>query len=155
MTISENDKPFLLFVKSFTNFSLHFWFLHIFSGSTGSTGSESEGQTLHAGVCAQQGNLSTKDCNIAREALEILITCLQLRSGSLSEFLSLLNPSFKTHTHIFGIHYLWSIKLEVKYYHQPRRFVGLASYVWVSGCIIFVNLESPNISITGPASWRS
>lgn len=59
------------------------------TGSTGSTGSESEGQTLHAGVCAQQGNLSTKDCNIAREALEILITCLQLRSGSLTVFYSL------------------------------------------------------------------
>ena len=48
-------------------------------GSTASTGSESDCQSLHAGVCAKARDIPTTDCNIAREALEILITCLQIR----------------------------------------------------------------------------
>lgn len=50
------------------------------AGSQGSTGSESDCQSLHGGVCVKQHFISTKDCNIAKEALEILVTCLQLRS---------------------------------------------------------------------------
>ena len=54
--------------------------MFLFIGSQGSTGSESDCQSLHGGVCAKQNFISTKDCNIAKEALEILVTCLQLRS---------------------------------------------------------------------------
>ncbi|KAL3868453.1 hypothetical protein ACJMK2_041259 [Sinanodonta woodiana] len=59
------------------------------TGYTGSTGSESDTQSLHGGVCVQQQVISTKDCNIAKEALEILVTCLQLRSELIATFYSL------------------------------------------------------------------
>ncbi|XP_062568779.1 ubiquitin carboxyl-terminal hydrolase 24-like [Saccostrea cucullata] len=58
------------------------------SGSTASE-SESDGQSLHAGVCAKAQDIPTKDCNIAREALEILVTCLQIRCELISSFYSL------------------------------------------------------------------
>jgi len=56
------------------------------TGSQGSTGSESDCQSLHGGVCAKQNYISTKDCNIAKEALEILVTCLKLRSELIGKF---------------------------------------------------------------------
>lgn len=55
--------------------SLHVYFV----GSTGSTNSDSDCQSLHAGVCIRQQIISSQDCTIAKEALEILVTCLQLR----------------------------------------------------------------------------
>ena len=55
-------------------------------GSTASTGSEGESQYLHAGVCVKQKVVSQKDANIAQEALELLVTCLQLRSQLLATF---------------------------------------------------------------------
>ncbi|RVE73915.1 hypothetical protein OJAV_G00036080 [Oryzias javanicus] len=62
--------------------------------STGSNcSSSSEGETtpttLHAGICVRQQSVSTKDAIIAREALSLLVTCLQLRSQQLSSFYSL------------------------------------------------------------------
>jgi len=54
------------------------------AGSTASSGSETENQSLHAGVCVRQSKVSAKDANIAKEALELLVTCLQLRSHMLS-----------------------------------------------------------------------
>lgn len=59
------------------------------TGSTASTGSDSDCQTLHAGVCIRQTFISSKDCNIAKEALEILVACLQLRSELLASFYTL------------------------------------------------------------------
>ncbi|XP_070196439.1 ubiquitin carboxyl-terminal hydrolase 24-like isoform X2 [Littorina saxatilis] len=59
------------------------------TGSTASTSSDSDCQSLHAGVCAHQTSIPTKDANIAREALEILVTCLQLRSELIASFYSL------------------------------------------------------------------
>lgn len=56
------------------------------TGSQGSTGSESDCQSLHGGVCAKQSFICTKDCNIAKEALEILVTCLQLRCELIGEW---------------------------------------------------------------------
>ncbi|XP_035828590.1 LOW QUALITY PROTEIN: ubiquitin carboxyl-terminal hydrolase 24 [Aplysia californica] len=56
------------------------------TGSSASTNSDSDCQSLHAGVCSHQVNIPTKDANIAREALEILITCLQLRKELLASF---------------------------------------------------------------------
>lgn len=50
------------------------------TGSTASSGSDGDNQYLHAGVCIKELNVSTKDANIAKEALELLVTCLQLRS---------------------------------------------------------------------------
>ncbi|XP_078417060.1 ubiquitin carboxyl-terminal hydrolase 24 isoform X2 [Cetorhinus maximus] len=56
------------------------------SGSTCSTGSEGESTTLHAGICVKQHSVSTKDTLIAREALSLLVTCLQLRCQQLGSF---------------------------------------------------------------------
>uniref|UniRef100_A0A8D0AJU7 Ubiquitin carboxyl-terminal hydrolase 24 n=1 Tax=Sander lucioperca TaxID=283035 RepID=A0A8D0AJU7_SANLU len=62
--------------------------------STGSNcSSSSEGETtptaLHAGICVRQQCVSTKDTIIAREALSLLVTCLQLRCQQLSSFYNL------------------------------------------------------------------
>ncbi|KAF7659700.1 hypothetical protein LDENG_00292980 [Lucifuga dentata] len=62
--------------------------------STGSNcSSSSEGEStptaLHAGICVRQQSVSTKDAIIAREALSLLVTCLQLRCQQLSSFYSL------------------------------------------------------------------
>jgi len=58
------------------------------SGSTGSDGSAND-QTLHAGVCAQQTTVSSVDCQIAGEALELFVTCLSLRQNLMSRFYDL------------------------------------------------------------------
>ncbi|XP_055363801.1 ubiquitin carboxyl-terminal hydrolase 24 isoform X3 [Betta splendens] len=62
--------------------------------STGSNcSSSSEGETtptaLHAGICVRQQNVSIKDAIIAREALSLLVTCLQLRCQQFSSFYNL------------------------------------------------------------------
>ncbi|XP_035763466.1 ubiquitin carboxyl-terminal hydrolase 24 [Neolamprologus brichardi] len=62
--------------------------------STGSNcSSSSEGETtptaLHAGICVRQQSVSIKDAIIAREALSLLVTCLQLRCQQLSSFYNL------------------------------------------------------------------
>ncbi|XP_074523460.1 ubiquitin carboxyl-terminal hydrolase 24 isoform X2 [Halichoeres trimaculatus] len=62
--------------------------------STGSNcSSSSEGESiptaLHAGICVRQQCVSIKDAIIAREALSLLVTCLQLRSQQLSSFYNL------------------------------------------------------------------
>lgn len=38
---------------------------------------------LHAGICVRQQSVSIKDAIIAREALSLLVTCLQLRCQQL------------------------------------------------------------------------
>uniref|UniRef100_A0A673Y507 Ubiquitin carboxyl-terminal hydrolase 24 n=1 Tax=Salmo trutta TaxID=8032 RepID=A0A673Y507_SALTR len=52
--------------------------------------SSSEGEApptaLHAGICVKQQSVSIKDCIIAREALSLLVTCLQLRTQQLGSF---------------------------------------------------------------------
>lgn len=57
----------------------------MFTGSNCS--SSSEGETiptaLHAGICVRQQSVSIKDAIIAREALSLLVTCLQLRCQQL------------------------------------------------------------------------
>lgn len=57
----------------------------MFAGSNCS--SSSEGETtptaLHAGICVRQQSISIKDAIIAREALSLLVTCLQLRCQQL------------------------------------------------------------------------
>ncbi|XP_068174640.1 ubiquitin carboxyl-terminal hydrolase 24 isoform X2 [Antennarius striatus] len=64
------------------------------ASSTGSNcSSSSEGETtptaLHAGICVRQQSVSIKDAIIAREALSLLVTCLQLRCQQLSSFYNL------------------------------------------------------------------
>ncbi|XP_078801732.1 ubiquitin carboxyl-terminal hydrolase 24 isoform X8 [Oryzias latipes] len=61
------------------------------TGSNCSSSSEGESTptTLHAGICVRQQSVSTKDAIIAREALSLLVTCLQLRSQQLTSFYSL------------------------------------------------------------------
>ncbi|XP_056118772.1 ubiquitin carboxyl-terminal hydrolase 24 isoform X3 [Rhinichthys klamathensis goyatoka] len=61
------------------------------TGSNCSSGSEGEITTLQAGICVKQLCVSIKDTIIAREALSLLVTCLQLRSQQLSSFYSLLS----------------------------------------------------------------
>jgi len=49
-------------------------------GSGASSSSDSEVGCLQSGVCAKQKYVSSRDTYIARESLELLVTCLQLRS---------------------------------------------------------------------------
>ncbi|XP_033884099.3 ubiquitin carboxyl-terminal hydrolase 24-like isoform X2 [Acipenser ruthenus] len=59
------------------------------TGSNCSSGSEGEPTTLHAGICVKQNCVSIKDTIIAREALSLLVTCLQLRCQQLGSFYNL------------------------------------------------------------------
>ncbi|XP_051510524.1 ubiquitin carboxyl-terminal hydrolase 24 isoform X1 [Myxocyprinus asiaticus] len=59
------------------------------TGSNCSSGSEGEITTLQAGICVKQLFVSIKDTIIAREALSLLVTCLQLRCQQLSSFYTL------------------------------------------------------------------
>ena len=61
------------------------------TGSSGSAGSDHSGQdqSLHAGVCSQQSTISSIDCQIAGEALELFVTCLSLRQNLISRFYDL------------------------------------------------------------------
>ncbi|CAH1774066.1 unnamed protein product [Owenia fusiformis] len=59
------------------------------SSNTSTGSSESENQTLHAGVCVKQKDISPKDSNIAKEALELLVACLQMRHQLLASFYAL------------------------------------------------------------------
>ncbi|XP_028817089.1 ubiquitin carboxyl-terminal hydrolase 24 isoform X2 [Denticeps clupeoides] len=59
------------------------------TGSNCSSSSEGEVTTLQAGLCVKQVCVSIKDTIIAREALSLLVTCLQLRCQQLSSFYSL------------------------------------------------------------------
>uniref|UniRef100_A0A672T582 Ubiquitin carboxyl-terminal hydrolase 24 n=1 Tax=Sinocyclocheilus grahami TaxID=75366 RepID=A0A672T582_SINGR len=59
------------------------------TGSNCSSGSEGEVTTLQAGICVKQLFVSIKDTIIAREALSLLVTCLQLRCQQLSSFYTL------------------------------------------------------------------
>ncbi|XP_073790154.1 ubiquitin carboxyl-terminal hydrolase 24 isoform X4 [Danio rerio] len=61
------------------------------TGSNCSSSSEGEVTTLQAGICVKQLFVSIKDTIIAREALSLLVTCLQLRSQQLCSFYSLLS----------------------------------------------------------------
>ncbi|KAG9350930.1 hypothetical protein JZ751_024819, partial [Albula glossodonta] len=59
------------------------------TGSNCSSSSEGEATTLHAGICVKQLCVSIKDTIIAREALSLLVTCLQLRCQQLCSFYNL------------------------------------------------------------------
>ncbi|XP_066548268.1 ubiquitin carboxyl-terminal hydrolase 24 isoform X3 [Amia ocellicauda] len=59
------------------------------TGSNCSSGSEGESTSLHAGLCVKQLCVSIKDTIIAREALSLLVTCLQLRCQQLCSFYNL------------------------------------------------------------------
>ena len=63
------------------------------TGSSGSTGSDPGNvqlsESLHAGVCGQQLIVSAGDAQIAGEALDFLVKCLQLRNHNISIFYNL------------------------------------------------------------------
>ena len=60
------------------------------TGSSASTGSDtSTDQALHPGVCSLQSSISSIDCQIAGEALELFVTCLSLRQNLISRFYEL------------------------------------------------------------------
>lgn len=63
------------------------------TGSSGSTGSDPGSvqfsDSLHAGVCAQQQIVKCGDAQIAGEALDFLVKCLQLRNHNISCFYNL------------------------------------------------------------------
>ncbi|XP_029106559.1 ubiquitin carboxyl-terminal hydrolase 24 isoform X1 [Scleropages formosus] len=63
------------------------------TGSNCSSGSEGEATALHPGICVKQLCVSIKDTIIAREALSLLVTCLQLRCQQLCSFYTLPNVS--------------------------------------------------------------
>ena len=56
-------------------------------GSTTSSGSEPELNCLQAGVCVKQSTVSPKDANIAKEAMELLVTSLQMRSALICKYM--------------------------------------------------------------------
>uniref|UniRef100_A0A4W6CTL0 Ubiquitin carboxyl-terminal hydrolase 24 n=1 Tax=Lates calcarifer TaxID=8187 RepID=A0A4W6CTL0_LATCA len=62
-------------------------------GRRSNCSSSSEGESmptaLHAGICVRQQSVSIKDAIIAREALSLLVTCLQLRCQQLCSFYNL------------------------------------------------------------------
>lgn len=78
----------------------------LFAGSNCS--SSSEGETtptaLHAGICVRQQSVSIKDAIIAREALSLLVTCLQLRCQQLCKTHAGAQTHCK-HTHSLFRHY--------------------------------------------------
>ncbi|CAL1529935.1 unnamed protein product [Lymnaea stagnalis] len=59
------------------------------TGSSASTNSDSDSQAHHTGIYSHHVTIPTQDANIAKEALEILITCLQLRKELLVSFYTL------------------------------------------------------------------
>ena len=59
------------------------------SGSTGSDGTSCYSEVLHAGICAQQKTVSAGDSQIAGQAFDLLITCLQLRNNNMNYFYDL------------------------------------------------------------------
>ena len=60
------------------------------SGSAGSDPGSGAELALHAGVCAQQSQpVSSADCQIAGEALELFVTCLTLRQNLMGRFYEL------------------------------------------------------------------
>ncbi|XP_071953763.1 ubiquitin carboxyl-terminal hydrolase 24-like [Antedon mediterranea] len=59
------------------------------TGSATSSSSESDVQHLQSGVCLLKSKVSAGDAMIARDALELLVACLQLRSQLLNSFYSL------------------------------------------------------------------
>ncbi len=63
--------------------SLYIFVLVCVAGSNCSSGSEGEVTALQAGICVKQLCVSIKDTIIAREALSLLVTCLQLRCQQL------------------------------------------------------------------------
>lgn len=67
---------------------LFFSFLIIVTASTTSSSSQdSEPQFLHAGVCLRSPQISSKDALISREALELMVACLQLRPHNLGNLI--------------------------------------------------------------------
>eukprot|EP00095_Tigriopus_kingsejongensis_P003305 maker-scaffold355_size198070-snap-gene-0.39 protein:Tk03305 transcript:maker-scaffold355_size198070-snap-gene-0.39-mRNA-1 annotation:"ubiquitin carboxyl-terminal hydrolase 24 isoform x8" len=59
------------------------------TGSSGSEGSSSESSSLHSGVCSQQSFVNDGDCQIVVGAYELMITCLEMRNGSIAKFFTL------------------------------------------------------------------
>ena len=63
----------------------HVFLLILFTGSSASTSSDNEIQALQAWVCLLANKVSNKDAMIAREALELLVACLQLRHQNMGK----------------------------------------------------------------------
>lgn len=66
---------------------------HASAGSNCSSSSEGEATptALHAGICVRQQSVSIKDAIIAREALSLLVTCLQLRCQQMCKRLCIIS----------------------------------------------------------------
>lgn len=62
-------------------------FYTLLGSTTSSNSDQGDPQALHGGVCVQQQQpISNKDVFIAQEALELLVTCLELRSQLLCKY---------------------------------------------------------------------
>ena len=108
--------------------------MFLFTGSNCS--SSSEGETtptaLHAGICVRQQSVSIKDAIIAREALSLLVTCLQLRCQQLSKESRLATNTMKS---------IFDVKLEyLPCWPDFQNNNKLCSYFVLSGS--FYNLPS-------------
>lgn len=111
--------------------------LFTFAGSNCSSSSEGESipTALHAGICVRQQSVSIKDAIIAREALSLLVTCLQLRCQQLCKSERHKRISF----YLFKMYYRqWCLIL---YLISPGSFYNLPS---VNDFIIDILLGSPS-----------
>lgn len=75
-----------MFIVSILQISKFLLCALIATGSGASSGSDNDIISLQAGLCARQQQVSSTDAYIAKEALELLVTCLQLRSSLLCTY---------------------------------------------------------------------
>ncbi len=73
----------VIFGCYFHSVIFHFCF---HTGSSASTSSDNEIQALQPWVCLLATKVYNKDAMIAREALELLVACLQLRHQNLGKY---------------------------------------------------------------------
>ena len=115
------------------------------TGSSASTGSDTSSvdQSLHAGVCSQQTTISSLDCQIAGEALELFVTCLSLRQNLISRFYSL--PSVSD----FIIDTLLGSPSEIVRQQAADQFSRLSKIKLVSRALS-MSTEAPTLAANSP-----
>merc|ERR1719270_164691 len=115
------------------------------TGSSGSAGSDNSTQdlALHAGVCSQQSVISSIDCQIAGEALELFVTCLSLRQNLISRFYSL--PSVSD----FIIDTLLGSPSEIVRQQAADQFSRLSKIKLVSRALS-MSTEAPTLAANSP-----
>lgn len=109
--------------------------------------SSSEGETtptaLHAGICVRQQSVSIKDAIIAREALSLLVTCLQLRCQQLSKTPAQVQTQFEENVYNVPELYIDVCFSSGSFYNLPS----------VNDFIIDILLGSPGEEVHCTSLW--